>query len=128
MINAVMDSKYWKSTAIVVSYDEFGGFYDHAPPPHPDIYGFGPRVPTLVISPWAKPGYVDHTQYSMDSVMRFIEDLKGLTPLNQWRDKVANAMLGSFDFTQKPLPKLIMFGKRPCPGVTPHAMIATDLS
>jgi phospholipase C len=128
MINSVMDSKYWKSTAIVVSYDEFGGFYDHAPPPHPDIYGFGPRVPTLVISPWAKPGYVDHTQYSMDSVMRFIEDLKGLTPLNQWRDKVANAMLGSFDFTQKPLPKLIMFGKRPCPGVTPHAMIATDLS
>jgi phospholipase C len=128
MLNAVMDSKYWKSTAIVVTYDEFGGFYDHVPPPHPDIYGFGPRLPTLIISPWAKPGYVDHTQYSMDSVLRFIEDLKGIKPLNPWRDKVANDMLGSFDFTQKPLPKLIENGKRACPNVKPYAPMATDLS
>ncbi len=82
MVNAVMSSKYWQSTAIVVTYDEFGGFYDHVAPPHPDIYGFGPRLPTLLISPWVKAGYVDHTQYSLDSAMRFIEDLKGIPPLN----------------------------------------------
>jgi phospholipase C len=128
MVNAVMNSKYWKTTAIVVTYDEFGGFYDHAPPPHPDIYGFGPRLPTLVISPWAKPGYVDHTQYSTDSVMRFIEDLKGIKPLNAFRYKVANDMLGSFDFQHGMRPKLIENGKRACPNVKRYALGALDLS
>ena len=118
MVNAVMGSRYWHNTAVFVTYDEFGGFYDHVPPPHPDIYGYGPRLPLLVISPWAKKGYVDHTQYSLDSIMRFIENLKGVPPLNPgWRDGTANGMLNSFNFAQSPTPKVIQWGKRPCPGV-----------
>ena len=55
-LNALMQSKYWKSTAIVLTWDDFGGFYDHVPPPHVDLYGDGPRVPAIVISPYARPG------------------------------------------------------------------------
>ena len=124
MVNAVMRSKYWDSTAIVATYDEFGGFYDHVPPPHPDIYGFGPRLPLLIISPWDRRGsnpdggYIDHTQYSLDSVLHLIEELKGIAPINPgWRDGAANDMLGAFDFSQTPLKPVILNGRRACPNV-----------
>ena len=131
-INAIMNSKYWRSTAIVVTYDEFGGFYDHVAPPHADIFGFGPRLPALVISPWVKAGYVDHTPYSLDSVLRLIEDVKGIAPINpNWRDGSADDMLGPtgpFDFTQKPLPRLVLNGRRSCPHVKSYPPVPTDES
>ena len=58
MVNAIMQSREWKHTAIFLTWDDFGGFYDHVPPPHTDIYGYGPRVPLIVISPYARAGTV----------------------------------------------------------------------
>jgi phospholipase C len=97
-----MASPDWSSTAVVLTWDDFGGFYDHVPPPHVDLYGLGPRVPAIFISPYAKPGYVDHTQYEFASVLRFIETIFDLPPLTA-RDANANDMLGAFDFSQQPI-------------------------
>ncbi len=83
------------------------GFYDHVPPPHLDLYGLGPRVPAIVISPWAGPGSVDHTTLEFSSVLRLIEDLHGLKPLTQ-RDGDAADLLEAFDFAQKPNPPLVL--------------------
>ena len=77
-INAVMTSKYWWNTVIILTWDDFGGFYDHVPPPAESAYTLGPRVPAIVISPYAQTGYVDHTQYDARSVLSFIEDVFGL--------------------------------------------------
>ncbi len=96
-VNAIMRSKYWKSTAIFMSWDDFGGFYDHVPPPHYDVMGLGPRVPMLIISPYAKSGYIDHTTYELSSVVRFIEDVFGLGRLTQ-RDRRSSNMFNAFDF------------------------------
>jgi phospholipase C len=100
-INAIMRSKYWKNTAIFMTWDDFGGFYDHVPPPHYDIMGLGPRVPLLVISPWAKKGYVDHTTYEFSSVVRFIEEVFGLGTLTD-RDRRASDMFNAFRFDRTP--------------------------
>jgi phospholipase C len=96
-VNAVMRSKYWKSTAILITWDDFGGFYDHVPPPHYDVMGLGPRVPLLVISPWARSGYVDHTTYELSSPLTFIEAVFGLPSLTR-RDRSSDDMFGAFDF------------------------------
>jgi phospholipase C len=112
MINAVMQSTYWSSTAIILTWDDFGGFYDHVPPPKLDIWGLGPRVPAIIISPWSKTGVLSDT-LSFESVMRLIEVLHGLQPLT-YRDASANDLLGAFDFTQQPLPPLVR-PTRTCP-------------
>lgn len=101
LINAVMKSPYWDSTAIILTWDDYGGFYDHVPPPQMDKYGYGPRVPTIVISPYAKKGFIDHTQYDFTSVLRFIEKRFGLPALTD-RDRNANDLLAAFDFDQAP--------------------------
>ncbi|MFZ0893549.1 MAG: alkaline phosphatase family protein, partial [Candidatus Nitrosopolaris sp.] len=103
VINAIMSSPYWNSTAIVVTWDDYGGFYDHVPPPQIDKYGLGFRMPTLIISPSAKPGYIDHMQYQFESMLKFIEWRFSLQPLTE-RDLHANNLLNAFDFSQKPLP------------------------
>jgi phospholipase C len=100
-INAIMRSKYWKNTAIFITWDDFGGFYDHVPPPHYDVMGLGPRVPMLIISPWAKEGYVDKTVYEFSSVVKFIETVHGLDCMTT-RDCQASNMLDAFDFEQEP--------------------------
>ena len=74
LINAVMKSPDWSSTAIFLTWDDWGGFYDHLAPPTIDKDGFGLRVPMLMISPYARIGYVDHTVLSDDSLLRFVED------------------------------------------------------
>jgi len=102
----VMQSKYWQNTAIVVTWDDYGGFYDHVPPPQIDAYGEGFRVPTLVISPWAKHGFIDHTQYEFASLLRLAEDNFNL-PLLGTRDVSSNNMMNSFDFSQVPQQPLI---------------------
>ncbi len=79
-INAIMSGSEWNSTAIFLTWDDFGGFYDHVSPPAGDMYGLGIRVPFLVISPFAKKGYVSHTQYELASVLKFIEERFGCLP------------------------------------------------
>ena len=113
LINAIMQSSAWKSTAIVLTWDDFGGFYDHVAPPHVDMYGLGPRVPTIIISPYAKPGYIDSTTYEFASVLRFIETIFDVPPMTS-RDANSSDMLGAFDFSQQPLPPLIL-KERDCP-------------
>jgi acid phosphatase len=81
LINAVRNGPNWKDSLIIVTYDENGGFWDHVPPPRTDAWGPGARVPTIVISPFAKPGYVDSTVYETVSITATIEHRWGLAPL-----------------------------------------------
>jgi acid phosphatase len=101
LIQAVERSAYWKRAVIIVTYDDFGGWYDHVPPPQIDRWGPGGRVPALIISPWAKKGFVDSTFYDHTSILKLIEWRWGLAPLGS-RDAAANNMLNAFDFTQTP--------------------------
>ncbi len=103
LVNALMQSSAWKDTAIIVTWDDYGGFYDHVLPPQIDKYGYGPRVPTLILSPYAKPGYISHTRFDFTSPLKLIETKYGLPPLTT-RDAAANDMRDCFDFKQKPLP------------------------
>jgi phospholipase C len=104
LVNTVGKSKFWNSTAIFVQWDDWGGLYDHVKPPFEDYDGLGFRVPLLVISPYAKHGYVSHVQYETASVLRFAEDLWGLDQLAA-ADKRANSPAGDcFDFSQSPRP------------------------
>jgi phospholipase C len=112
LINAVMQSPAWSNTVIIVTWDDFGGFYDHVPPPQVDKYGYGPRVPALVISPWAKPGYISHVHYDFTSPLKLIEDRFGLKPLAS-RDQDANNMLDCFNFQQKPNPPDVLTRETP---------------
>ena len=107
VVNAIMSSPYWNSTAIILTWDDYGGFYDHVPPPQIDKYGLGFRMPTLIISAYAKPGYIDHTQYQFESMLKFIEWRFNLQPLTE-RDLHANDLINAFDFNQNPnLPHVI---------------------
>ena len=102
IVNTVGDSKFWDSTAIFVQWDDWGGFYDHVPPPYEDYDGNGFRVPLLMISPYAKKDFVSHTHYETASVLRFAEDLFGL-PQMAAADKRANSPAKDcFDFNQSP--------------------------
>ena len=106
LVNSVMQSPYWNSTAIVLTWDDWGGFYDNVAPKQVDSYGLGFRVPTLVISPWTKPHYIDNTQYDFGSMLKFAETTFNLPSLGT-RDVNAKDMLSMFDFSQAPLPTLI---------------------
>ncbi len=112
-INAIMQGSDWSTTAIFLTWDDFGGFYDHVPPPNLDAFGLGVRVPLLIISPYARMGYVSHTQYEFASVLKFIERRFGLAHLTA-RDAGANDTLDSFDFSQAPRPPFIL-NTRSCP-------------
>lgn len=112
-LNAVAQGPDWNSTVVFVTWDDFGGFYDHVPPPQVDQMGLGPRVPLLIISPFAKAGYVSHTVYEHSSILKFVETRYHLQPLTA-RDGTASDMLDSFDFSQQPQPPLIL-EPRPCP-------------
>jgi phospholipase C len=107
MLNALMQGPDWSSTAVFLTWDDFGGFYDHVPPQHIDTYGLGFRVPLLIISPYAKKNAIDHTPYEFSAMLRFAEDILGLSTLTS-RDKRANTMMGAFDFTQSPRSPLVL--------------------
>jgi phospholipase C len=106
-MNALMRSDAWASTAVIMVWDDFGGFYDHVVPPHYDVMGLGPRTPALILSPWTRRGdnpeggAIDSTEYEFSSVLKFIEDLHGLKPMTE-RDANADPLSGAFDFTQEP--------------------------
>ncbi len=129
IVNAVMQSSNWSSSAIFLVWDDWGGFYDHVVPPVADTLGYGIRVPALVISPYARPGYIDPQTLSFDAYLKFIEDdfLGGqrLDPATDGRPdsrpgvRENLSMLGSlqqdFNFSQSPRPPLIL---TPCPPTT----------
>lgn len=101
VVNAIGNSRYWSSTAIVVVWDDWGGFYDHVAPPQLDFGGLGFRVPMIVVSPYARKAYVSHTQYEFGSIVRFVEDNWHLGRLGI-ADRRANSILDVFDYTQPP--------------------------
>jgi phospholipase C len=120
LINAAMEGPDWGSTAVFLTWDDWGGFYDHVRPPRVDNMGYGLRVPALVLSPWAKRGYIDDTTLTFDSYLRLIEDrfLGGqrLDPKTDGRpdsrptvrERSANPLAKAFDFTQDPQPPLVL--------------------
>ena len=98
-LNAVMNNpSLWASTAVFLIWDDFGGDYDHVAPPQPDAFGLGPRVPLLIISPYAIKGHISTTQYEFSSVLKFIEERFGGLPALGDRDANANDMTDSFNF------------------------------
>ena len=99
LVTAIQNSPAWNDTAIIITYDEHGGRWDHVPPPAIDKWGPGSRVPTIVISPFAKKGFIDHTQYDTTAILRLIEDRYGLPPLGD-RDAKSGNMMTAFDFNQ----------------------------
>ena len=113
--NAIMRSPEWEHTALVITWDDFGGFYDHVPPPHVDLYGFGPRVPMILISPWARQGHIASDTLEFSSVLKMIETIWDLPSLTE-RDRRASDMLNLFDFEGDPAPTLLR-EPRDCGGV-----------
>jgi phospholipase C len=119
-VNTIMKSEYWESTAIVVVWDDFGGFYDPVVPPHYDIMGLGPRTPALIISPYTRTGdnpeggYVDKTVYEFSSVLAFIEQLFGLEPMTE-RDANADPLSGAFDWESPNFDTMMLDLREDCP-------------
>lgn len=97
LVNAVKNSPYWADSAIIITYDENGGRWDHVAPPVVDKWGPGTRVPAIIISPFAKKGFVDHTQYDTTSILKFIETRWSLAPIAS-RDAGANDLSNAFEF------------------------------
>jgi phospholipase C len=101
-VNTIGKSKFWNTTAIFVQWDDWGGLYDHAPPPFRDYDGLGFRVPLLVISPYAKQNHVSHVVYETASVLRFAEDVFGLDRLAAADKRAASPAKDCFDFSKPP--------------------------
>jgi phospholipase C len=101
IVNAVGESEYWPDTVIFVTWDDWGGFYDHVAPPIYNSYEFGFRVPLIVISPYAKRGYVSHVTHDFGSILKFIEKKFGLPSLG-YADSRADDLSDCFDFNRWP--------------------------
>jgi phospholipase C len=132
MMNDLQNSPYWKSTAVVVIWDDFGGYYDHVPPPQYDIMGLGARTPGLIMSPWTargdnrRGGAVDDHTYEFSSVLAFIEQIFGIDPLTT-RDAQADPLTGAFDFSRRPdMRKLILPLRQDCPYGTAPPFLNKD--
>ena len=122
VVDEIMRSPMWRDTAIFVTWDDWGGFYDHVVPPEVDDKGYGIRVPGLTISPYAKRGFIDHQTLSFDAYLKLIEDLflggARLDPRTDGRwDPRPNVreeapelgdLLDEFDFTQSPRPPVLL--------------------
>jgi len=122
VVNAAMEGPDWDETAIFITWDDWGGFYDHLEPPRVDVNGYGIRVPGIMISPWAKPGTIDSQTLSFDAYLRLIEDLylggQRLDPDTMSRPDsrptvredvpILGDLLKEFDFGQDPLPPLVL--------------------
>ena len=128
VVDAIMKSPYWRNTAIIITWDDYGGFYDNVVPPHIDSLGYSFRVPALIISPYAKSGSIDSTQYAFESILRFIEwrfDLPSLTA----RDANANNLLNAFNFNQKALsPDIIPLSSSEVAAISPYVGQSTNIN
>ena len=107
IVTGIMASRYWSRVAVVITYDEGGGWFDHVPPPVVDPFGLGTRVPTLIVSPYAKRGVVAHGLYDHASILKLIEWRFGLEPLTE-RDRRAAVFLEAFDFGQRARPPIAL--------------------
>ncbi|MBV8433001.1 MAG: hypothetical protein JO029_01830 [Candidatus Eremiobacteraeota bacterium] len=107
IVNEIGHSRYWNDTAVVILWDEWGGFYDNKVPPQLDFRGLGIRVPCIIVSAYARPGYVSHTQYEDGSILKFVEqtfNLPALGPTSEgYTDSRASSIADSFDFARPPL-------------------------
>jgi phospholipase C len=103
IVNAIGASPFWNSTAIFITWDDYGGWYDHVVPPQVDAMGLGFRVPLIVVSPYAKKGYVSTTTHDFGSLLRYIEDVFNLPGLGT-RDSTTDDFSDCFDYTQTPQP------------------------
>ncbi len=101
-MNAIGNSPYWLNTAIFITWDDWGGWYDHVAPAIFNSYEYGFRVPLIVVSPYAKPGYVSPVTHDFGSILRFTEELYQLPSLG-YSDARADDLADCFDFTQTPL-------------------------
>jgi len=101
IVNAIGQSPFWSSTAIFISWDDWGGWYDHVPPPQVDAMGLGFRVPVIVVSPYAKHGYISHVTHESSGVLRYMEEVFNLPSLGA-RDATADDFGDCFDYTQHP--------------------------
>jgi phospholipase C len=115
-VDLIMQSEYWDKTAILITMDDYGGWYDHVPPPRQygcgdAPYGLGFRLPLMIVSPYARPGFVFREQAEQASIPRFIERIFGAPALSTLdpaaQDGQANDLMGAFDWTQAPLPPLV---------------------
>ena len=102
VVNAIGKSKFWKNTAIIVVWDDWGGFYDHVAPPQVDYQGLGFRVPLLAIAPYAKKGYIAHTGYEYGSIIKFVENNWQLGTLKATDVRAHDFTNDFFDFAQAP--------------------------
>jgi phospholipase C len=103
VVNAVGESRYWDSTAIFLIWDDWGGWYDHVAPKVYDSYELGFRVPLIVISPYAKLGYVSHVPHEFGSILKFTEETFGLPSMGT-TDARADDLSDCFNFSQSPTP------------------------
>ena len=140
LVNAVMSGPDWSSTAIFLAWDDWGGFYDHVAPPTVDANGYGLRVPGIVISPYARAGYIDHQTLSFDAYLKFIEDdfLGGarIDPATDGRpdsrpDVRENApilgdLTADFDFSQPPRPALVLPVVRTPTAIAPASAVGIN--
>ena len=101
LIQELMRSSAWDSSAFLLTYDDWGGWYDHVTPPQVDANGYGPRVPALLVSPYARRGHIDNTELDFTSILKFIEENWSVKSLST-RDAKANNFLTAFDFGQAP--------------------------
>jgi phospholipase C len=119
VVNAIGTSQYWKSTAIILLWDDWGGWYDNSPPPQINYTSLGMRVPMIVISPYAKPHSISHTEYNIGSILKFIEETFGLGSLGT-TDATANSISDLFNFSQTPL--------KFTPSPLPHVLSCPSIS
>ena len=102
VVNAVGESQFWNTSAVVILWSGFGQWYDHVKPPYIDEESLGFRVPVLVVSPYARSGYVDHTQFETASALKFIEGTFGLAPLAASDSRANDFATSALDFHQQP--------------------------
>jgi len=102
IVNAIGNSPYWSNTVIFITWDDWGGWYDHVAPSVINSYEYGFRVPLIVVSPFAKPGHVSHVTHDFGSILKFIEEVYGLPSLG-YADAAADDLSDCFDFNQTPL-------------------------
>jgi len=107
IVNAIGTSPYWADTAVIITWDDWGGWYDHVAPPVRNSYEYGLRVPLIVVSPYAKPAYISHVAHDFGSILKFIEtmfNLPEIDPAVGYADSRADDLADCFDFDQSPLP------------------------
>jgi phospholipase C len=124
MLHSLMQSDSWESSAFFLTYDDWGGWYDHVVPPQVDERGLGFRVPALLVSPYARMGHIDHTQLEHTSILKFIEENWDIPPLAE-RDAKANNFISAFDFSMAPRPPILVSAVReaPAPRIEPRRIV-----